>query len=84
MVEKDVIPDVEKAYHLKASFAKLGWENFFNIPNFYYEEFVLEFYANVEDKKGTFNQKCQIGSKMISSNMYLILVNNLQTYSGIG
>nr|XP_027083704.1 uncharacterized protein LOC113706005 [Coffea arabica] len=51
LVEKDVTPDVEEVYHLKASFAKLGWENFFNIPNFYYEELVREFYANVEDKK---------------------------------
>ncbi|XP_071911330.1 uncharacterized protein [Coffea arabica] len=51
LVEKDVTPDVEEVYHLKTSFAKLGWENFFNIPNFYYEELVREFYANVEDKK---------------------------------
>ncbi|XP_027171769.1 uncharacterized protein LOC113771382 [Coffea eugenioides] len=51
LVEKDVTSDAEEVYHLKASFAKLGWENFFNIPNFYYEELVREFYANVEDKK---------------------------------
>ena len=51
LVEKDVTTDVEKVYHLKAYFAKLGWENFFNLPNIYYEEFVREFYANVEGKQ---------------------------------
>ena len=51
LVEKDVTPDVEEVYHLKAYFAKLGWENFFNLPNIYYEESVREFYANVEGKQ---------------------------------
>ena len=51
LVEKDVTPDIEEVYHLKAFFAKLGWENFFNLSNIYYEEFVCEFYANVEGKQ---------------------------------
>ena len=51
LVEKDVTPDIEEVYHLKAYFVKLGWENFFNLSNIYYEEFVREFYANVEGKQ---------------------------------
>ena len=50
-MEKDVISDVEKVYHLKAYFAKLGWENFFNLTNVYFEELVREFYSNVKGKQ---------------------------------
>ena len=51
LVEKDVTSNAEEVYHLKGYFAKLGWENFFNLSNIYYEEFVCEFYANVEGKQ---------------------------------
>ncbi|KAL6547796.1 hypothetical protein OROHE_009501 [Orobanche hederae] len=51
LIEKDISPEVEDKFHLTALFHTLEWENSFALPPYYYENLVLEFYANVEDKK---------------------------------
>ncbi|KAL6522255.1 hypothetical protein OROHE_016808 [Orobanche hederae] len=51
LVEKDISPEVEDAFHLSKLFHTLNWENAFKLPPYYYEELVREFYANVENKK---------------------------------
>ena len=49
---KDIALEVEAQYQLLTYyFAKLKWENLFNLPNLCYENLVHEFYANVEDKQ---------------------------------
>ncbi|XP_071910196.1 uncharacterized protein [Coffea arabica] len=79
LVEKDVTPDVEEIYYLKASFAKLGWKNFFNIPNFYYEELVREFYANIEDKK-VFHYDTEVITSTVRGRKVRVHRGNLERY----
>ena len=50
LVEKNIAPGVEDHYHIKAQFARLGWDGFFILPNYYYIELVQGFYTNIVDK----------------------------------
>ncbi|OMO61746.1 hypothetical protein CCACVL1_23278 [Corchorus capsularis] len=55
VVEKTIDPDIDAHYGVSMKFGILGWENVLQIKGKYYNELVLEFYANVKnrsDEKG--------------------------------